>query len=270
MIRLAGRDDSAHHDAMRIASICLMALLAMLAGCGERDPDVAPPVILAAASLQGPVEDITRLWVAEGHPAPRISFSASGAAARQILAGAPADIFLSADRHWSDELVAAGKARDTDIAELTRNRLVLAVRKGGDDCPAGDFAAKVASLGGIGPGRVAIADPDSAPAGEYARQALKRLGRWEALQPRLAMAENVRAALTMLERRTVDRAIVYASDVTASSSARICAVFPPDSHEPIVYTALLVGSGNREAARFRAFLIGHEAERVFARHGFGA
>lgn len=226
------------------------------------------PVVLAAASLQEALTDAARAWTARRHASPVLSFAGSSALARQIEAGAPADLFVSADEEWMDHVAGKGLIRANTRAAFLSNRLVLIA-------PAASRARltigrnfPLARL--LGNGRLALADPDAVPAGKYARAALSNLGVWGAVSPRVARAENVRAALALVERGEAPFGVVYATDARASSRVRVVGVFPANSHPPITYpVALLARSTSREAEGFRRFLISREGKAIFARRGFG-
>ena len=246
----------------------LLALLALLltpaAMAQERGP-----VVLAAASLQESLAEAADVWAAKGHPKPILSFAASSALARQILAGAPADLFLSADEPWMDAIARAGLLRPRSRTALLGNRLVLIAPASSKVrlTPARGFPLAKA----LGTGRLALADPAAVPAGKYAKAALTALGVWRGVAAKVAPAENVRAALALVERGAAPLGIVYATDARASKAVRVVGVFPASSHPPIRYpVALLKASRHRDAAGFRTFLLSAQGRAIFARHGFSA
>lgn len=249
----------------------LLSLLILLLTAVTSVPAVARdrgPLVLAAASLQESLSAVADAWAAQGHVRPVLSFAASSALARQIEAGAPADLFLSADEPWMDAIAVKGLVkRGTRVSFLT-NRLVLvgtSDKQGRMTVRRGFPLARA-----IGKGRLAMADPDSVPAGKYGKVALTALGVWPALSNRIAAAENVRAALAMVERRQAPYGIVYETDARATRSVRIVGIFPNASHPPITYPmALLTRSTHREAEGFRRFLLSPQAKAIFRRHGFG-
>ena len=227
------------------------------------------PVVLAAASLQESLTEAADAWAAKGHPKPVLSFAASSALARQVIAGAPADLFLSADEPWMDAAAKAGMLRAGTRATLLGNRLVLIA-------PAASRARLTIARGfplarALGSGRLALADPGAVPAGKYAKAALAHLGVWSGVAGRVAPAENVRAALALVERGAAPFGVVYTTDARASTAVRIVAVFPASSHPPIRYpVAVLKASRHRDAGAFRAFLFSKRGRAIFARHGFSA
>ena len=228
----------------------------------------APPVVLAAASLQESMNAAADAWAGHGHARPVISFAASSALARQVEAGAPADLFASADEAWMDELQGRGLLAPGSRSDFLGNRLVVvAPLTGRAHIPArGAALARV-----LGAGPLAMADPDSVPAGKYGKAALIKLGAWDAVASHVVRAENVRAALALVERGAAPFAIVYATDARASKLVRIAGMFPADSHPPIVYPlARLKTSTNPEGEGFRRFLLSREGRAIFVRFGFTA
>jgi len=227
------------------------------------------PVVLAAASLQESLEAAADEWEKQGHPRPVLSFAASSAMARQVEAGAPADLFISADTDWMDTLESKHLIRKDTRATLIENSLVLIapVTSGVDLEPTTGF--KLAQA--LGDGKLALADPAGVPAGRYAKQALESLGVWTSVSDRLAAADNVRSALALVAHGEAPLGIVYTTDAAAEPKVRIVATFPPETHKPIVYPiATLAASRNAEAADFRAFLLSPEGLAVFKRYRFTA
>jgi len=228
----------------------------------------APPVVLAAASLQESMTAAADAWTKHGHARPVISFAASSALARQGEAGAPADLFASADEDWMNELQAKGLLVPGTRSDFLANRLVVVAPLNGR----AHIPARGAALGRVlGAGPLAMADPDSVPAGKYGKAALIKLGAWDAVARHVVRAENVRAALALVERGAAPFAIVYATDARASKLVRVAGVFPADSHPPIVYPlARLKASGKGEGEGFRRFLLSREGKAIFVRFGFTA
>lgn len=225
------------------------------------------PLVLAAASLQESLNDAAKAWAAKKRDAPVLSFAASSALARQIEAGAPADLFISADEEWMDYVAGKSLIRPVTRVSFLSNRLVLIA-------PAGSRGKLAIGPGfplarALGNGRLAMADPDAVPAGKYGETALTRLGVWNAVKDRVARAENVRAALALVERGEAPYGVVYATDAMASSKVRVVGTFPPHSHPPITYPlAILRTSTSPDAEAFRRFLLSREGKAIFARRGF--
>lgn len=244
--------------AARLALLAL--LLPVLSACGDSRDIERGPVVLAASSLQESLEAVGEAWAARGNAAPVLSFAASSALARQIEQGAPADLFVSADGDWMDHLDSLGLLRAGTRTDLLGNRLVLVRPKG----------ATVAGLADLGDGRLALADPNAVPAGRYARAALESVGQWRLVEASVVPAENVRAALALVERGEATLGVVYETDALASDAVDVIETFPASSHPPIRYpAAVLAGSRHRDAEAFLDFLGSDEGRRIFARHGFG-
>ena len=225
------------------------------------------PLVLAAASLQEALNDAADAWARQGHARPVLSFAASSTLARQAASGAPADLFFSADREWMDYLddrglLVAGTRRD-----VLGNRLVIVARAG----TAGRLRNRAEIARTLAAGPLAMADPDGVPAGRYGKAALVSLGVWDAVASRVVRAENVRAALALVERGAAPFGIVYATDARAAKGVRVAGTFPAASHPPIVYPlARLAASTHPDAEGFRRFLNGPDARAIFVRYGFAA
>ncbi|QIG81840.1 molybdate ABC transporter substrate-binding protein [Sphingosinithalassobacter tenebrarum] len=228
----------------------------------------AAPVVLAAASLQEAMGAAADAWAAKGHPRPVLSFAASSALARQAASGATADLFASADEAWMDDLEQRGAIVPESRATFLANRLVLIARADFQLPPERAGGHDVASLVRAGD-RLAMADTDAVPAGRYGKAALEHLHQWERVAPHVVRAENVRAALALVERGAAPLGIVYATDAAASDKVRVLATFPENSHPPIRYPlARLKASTSPDAEPFRNFLLSPEAAAIFARFGF--
>lgn len=245
--------------------IRLALVLAFLAPAGAW---AKPPLVLAAASLQESLSTAADAWAGKGHPRPVLSFAASSALARQIEAGAPADLFLSADEPWMDAVAAKRLIRPGTRTSFLANRLVLVTPAARPVRVAIGRNMPIAAALGPG-GRLAMANPDAVPAGRYGRAALTALEVWDSVRGRIAAAENVRAALALVERGEAPLGIVYATDARASRAVRVVGVFPTDSHPPITYPmATLATATSPDAEPFRHFLLSPEGRRIFARYGF--
>lgn len=251
-----------------LRSLAALALLC-LAACGPLQQARQPLVVLAAASLQEAMTAEADAWARQDHPHPTLSFAASSALARQIESGAPADLFVSADEEWMDALDKAGALRPGTRHDLLANSLVLiAPAASAARVALVDPASLRAALAG---GKLAMADPDAVPAGRYGKAALQHLGAWDTLAGSVAAAENVRAALKLVETGEAPLGVVYATDAAASRKVRVVARFPASSHPPIRYpVAVLAASTNAQADSFARFLASPRGQAIFARYGFGA
>jgi len=221
-------------------------------------------IVFAAASTKNVIEDIIALY-AKSHTAHIVpSFGSSADLAKQIENGAPAAIFISADTKWMDylaknKLIVADSRRD-----LLGNELVLIVPI--DNAAPMSLADLASTLSG---GKLALGDPDSVPAGRYAKAALESLKQWTALEPSVVRAKDVRAALALVERGEAAAGVVYATDALISKKVRIAATFPAASHPPIVYPVAVIGGHDDAGTRdFLAFLMGPQARETFLSAGF--
>jgi molybdate transport system substrate-binding protein len=221
--------------------------------------------VFAAASLKNALDDISAKWKETGASAVAASYASSSTLAKQIEQAAPADVFISADQQWMDYVdkkSLVGKPHD-----LLGNRLVLISAKDNPLTLEIKPGLKLAEL--LGDGRLAVGDPSNVPAGIYAKEALTKLKIWDAVQPKLAPAADVRAALTLVSRGEAPLGIVYETDAKVDPKVRTVAVFPDDSHKPIVYpVAVVKSSKNQDAAKFVAFLSGPAAKEIFVKYGF--
>lgn len=240
----------------RLLALATATLLALPAGAG-------PLVIFAAASLQGPLDEAVAGWEAETGGQAVISYAGTSALARQIAAGAPADLFLSASADWMDWLEGEGGIIPESRVDLLGNALVVV----GHGDPIDPLASLPARLG---KGRIALALTNSVPAGIYARAALESLGLWAPLEPLIVETDNVRAALTLADLGEAEMAVVYRSDATAAPDLSILATFPEDSHPPIVYPAAVTAESSApgEAANLLQWLQGEAAAAIFLSAGF--
>lgn len=227
-----------------------------------------PLTMFAAASLTDAMGDIAALWAKAGHAPVRLSFGASSTLARQVEQGAPANLFASADETWVDWLAARNLLAEGTRRALLGNDLVLIVPADRARALRVDGALDIDAL--LGPtGRLATGDPKHVPVGLYAEQALRKLGLWDKVQPRLASTEDVRAALLLVARGEAPAGIVYATDAAVSPGVAIAGAFPADSHAPITYPFAVTRAGDTPEARaFMDFLAGPEARAVFVRRGF--
>ena len=243
----------------------LLMLYVLLASLAARAQDLT---VFAAASLTDAMKDVSAQWAHAGHQPLRMSFGSSSTLARQIEQGAPANLFASADEKWMDylaerKLIAADTRKD-----LLGNDLVLVVAA--DKPQHVTIGPGFDLLGLLGPnGRIATGDPAHVPVGIYAEQALKKLGQWDAVAPRLARTDDVRSALLLVERGEAPAGLVYATDAAVSKAVMIAGTFPPDSHDPISYPFAVTRSGDTPEARaLMAFLAGPQARAIFVQRGF--
>ena len=243
------------------AAIVLMALSPFQATQAQ---DV---VVFAAASLTNALDEAGQLFERQGGAHTKISYAASSALANQIESGAPADMFISADLDWMDYLEQHHLIQTATRKNLLGNRLVL-VAPAESDAKA-EIKPGLDLVGLLKGGRLAMADPDSVPAGKYGKAALEKLGVWNSVRAAVAPAESVRVALLFVSRRETPLGIVYATDAAADPRVKIVGVFPPDTHPPIIYPAALTAdSKNASAARLLEFLGSAAAKPIFEKQGF--
>lgn len=225
--------------------------------------------VFAAASLTNALQDIAAQYQEKNQQVQIVSsFASSSTLARQIEQGAPADLFISADQQWMDYVSDKKEIIPQTRYTLLGNDLVVIAPK---SSPLNKIVIDkqtdwTALLHG---GRLAVGDPDHVPAGLYAKEALQSLGSWTLLEPTMARANNVRAAMVLVEREEAPLGIVYGSDAIASDKVKVVGVFPADSHKPVEYPmALVTGHESTVVKAFYDYLKGPEAAAVFQRYGF--
>lgn len=250
-------------DLAKIAGLMAMAMLWLMAATAS----AAPVLVFAASSLQGALDKVADHYAAQGHVRPLLSYAGSAVLARQIIAGAPADIYISADSQWMQALVRSGAVRPQHIAPLLANDLVLAApRTSGVRFVMRKGQSLARALAG---GRLAMGDPRSVPAGSYGRAALLKLGMWPEAQKAAVYTDSARQALMLAARGEVALAILYGSDTHMSRDVRVVARFPADSHAPIQYPAALVRAApSLQAQKFYRYLYSPPAQKIFLAHGF--
>ncbi|HTX24325.1 MAG TPA: molybdate ABC transporter substrate-binding protein [Steroidobacteraceae bacterium] len=254
--------------ALRATLWVLAAALTAALPAARTSAASSPPPLLAfaAASLTDAAREIGRAYTRQTGQVVEFSFAASSTLARQIEAGAPAAVFVSADVKWMDELQRRHLIAVDTRRDIAGNRLALIA-------PAASrielkIAPHCALAAALGSGRLAVGEPSSVPAGIYARAALVSLGLWQSLGDRLLPAEDVRAALEYVAHDEAPLGIVYRTDAFIEPRVRIVGLFPPQSHPPITYPAAAVAGTGAAAARFVAFLAGPQAQRIFHKYGF--
>jgi molybdate transport system substrate-binding protein len=244
-------------------------LICLVLALGPAPAGAAEITVFAAASLTDSLEEIGAAYERKTGLRVRYAFAGSSTLARQIEAGAPADVVALASTEWADYLAERDLIRAGSRVSPIGNRLAVAAPA---DSPVtlSDPPTAPEMLAALGPhGRLALGDPAHVPAGIYARQALESLGLWDALVPHLAPTGDVRAALALVVRGEAPLGIVYASDINTVPGARLVRLLPADSHRPITYAFAVVAGGNEDKAlRFLHFLSRPEPHAEFARHGF--
>ena len=225
------------------------------------------PVVFAAASMKTALDAIASKFASVTGKTPVISYASSGVLAKQIASGAPADLFISADEKWMAFLADKGAIRPGTRETLLGNALVLV------EPVSADLKLKIVKdfdlAGALGDGKLAVCTVSSCPAGIYGREALEKLGVYKAVEPKLAQAENVRAALILVARGEAKLGIVYATDAKAESKVKVVDTFPENSHTPITYpVAVTRDSKNPDAGALEAFLHAPESIKILKQQGF--
>jgi molybdate transport system substrate-binding protein len=263
-----------HRGSLRSALGALVALLGLAAADASGAADTPDAVrVFAAASLTNVLTEIGKSWADAGHAPPSLAFAASGTLAKQIEAGAPADLYASADGKWMDYLDARGLIDHASRRDLLATSLVLIAPvsipgQAGPVKPVEVTMQRGFPIASAFEGKLCTGEPDVVPAGIYAKQALQALGWWDSLQGRIVGSDDVRAALAFVERGECALGIVYATDAQLSQKVRVLATFPAATHDPIVYPFALVKDARPAARAFFAQLASPSGAAVFARYGF--
>jgi molybdate transport system substrate-binding protein len=245
----------------------IAVLLFLLAALPVAPAHGADLLVFAAASLREALDEQVNGFKAGAGSRVVVSYGASNALAKQIEAGAPADVFLSADIDWIDYLDERKLLRHGTRMNLLNNRLVLIAPS--DSRPSLRIARGFGLAAELHSGRLAMANPDSVPAGKYGRAALQSLGVWADIEPHIARTENVRAALLLVARGEAPFGIVYATDALAEPRVRIVDTFPEYTHAAIVYPVSVVATSRSPyAKRFVDSLASPVAQTIWLRHGF--
>jgi molybdate transport system substrate-binding protein len=206
-------------------------------------------------------------WQAASGDAAVLSYGGSAALAKQILEGAPADVFISAAPEWMDAVAEAGLIVPESRADILGNRLVLIAHGAGVAQVTLDATTDLRGM--LNGGRLSMAMVDSVPAGQYGKEALTALGLWDSVKESLAQSENVRVALQLVSLGEAPLGIVYASDAIAdAATVSVVATFPEESHSPIIYPAAGIAGGKPEAQGFLDYLASPAARVVFEAQGF--
>jgi len=227
-------------------------------------------LVFAAASLKPALDEIIATPEAKAIGEIKASYAASSQLAHQIEAGAPAALFISADQDWMNTVESKNKiVRDTRI-DLLGNALVLVAPK--DSTVKLKIADHFDLIGALGKdGHIALGEPNSVPAGKYAKSSLTALGVWVSIEPRIVSADNVRAALNFVARGEAPLGVVYRSDAVSEPAVRVVDTFPATSHAPIVYPAAVLSDHDTPAARRLLDLLHNPStQTIFRRYGFDA
>lgn len=249
--------------------ILIAAFQVCIIPCGSVYAEKNDVIVFAAASTTNAITEIEALYEKKGLGKVKTSFASSSTLAKQIQSGAPADVYISANKKWMDFLEKKDAVKKNSRFDLLGNRIVLIVP---NDSPVKNLditeGINIVSLLGSD-GRISMGDPDHVPAGMYGKKALENLGLWEQVKNRTAPMKDVRAALVLVERAEVPLGLVYKTDAAISGKVRVIGMFPIDCHPQIVYPAAVVSHGkDKSGMAFLNFLKTPEARLIFEKYGF--
>jgi molybdate transport system substrate-binding protein len=223
--------------------------------------------VFAAASMKNALDEINAAYAARAGVKVTVSYAASSALAKQIEQGAPADVFISADTDWMDYATARKNINEPSRVNLLGNSIVLIAPKDSRIDNVG--IAPVFDLARLaGDGRIATGDVKSVPVGKYAKAALEKLGSWQAAEPKFAMAESVRAALTLVARGEAPLGIVYSTDAKVEPGVKVVGTFPAASHPAIIYPVAATTTAKPGTTDYLAFLRSTAAKNIVEKYGF--
>jgi molybdate transport system substrate-binding protein len=223
-------------------------------------------LVFAAASLTNVLDEIGKAYTQQTQQPVKFSYAASSALARQLEAGANADVFFSADLEWMDYVQARNLIDRSTRRNVLGNRLALVAPA--DSKIELKIAPGFKLAEALGNGRLATGDPESVPVGKYARSALTSLGVWNDVADKLVRADNVRSALAFIARGETPLGIVYETDAKVEKRVRVVDFFPADSHPPIVYPLAVTAKARPAARQFVEFLQSAPAQEAFKKYGF--
>jgi molybdate transport system substrate-binding protein len=243
--------------------------IAILCGSGS-SPAFAQEnslTVFAAASMKNALDEIDAIYAAKSGVRIVVSYAASSALAKQIEQGAPADVFVCADTDWMDYAISRKTINEATRVDLLGNSIVLIAPKDSriDNVTIGP-GFDLARL--AGDGKIATGDVKAVPVGKYAKAALEKLGAWQAAEPKFAMTDNVRAALTLVARGEAVLGIVYSTDAKVEPGVKIVGAFPADSHPPIIYPVAATTTAKAGTGDYLAFLRSSAAKTILEKYGF--
>jgi molybdate transport system substrate-binding protein len=253
---------------MRRQFLAILALVLALPGlCQPARAQDKTITVFAAASLKNALDDINAAFTKKNGTKVVTSYAASSALMKQIEQSAPADVFASADLEWMDYGAQKKLIKDDSRMSLLGNRLVLIAAKDAK-IEAGTMSAKTDLAKLAGDGRITTGDVRAVPVGKYAKAALEKLGLWASVEAKMAMADNVRAALILVARGEAALGIVYETDAKVEPNVKVIGVFPADSHPAIMYPFALTATAKPDAAPYLAYLRSQAAKAIFEIYGF--
>lgn len=258
-------------SSLRTRFIALVAATATMATAAVLSPPPAAAqdtlTVFAAASMKNALDDVNKAFTEKEKTKVTASYAASSALIKQIEAGAPADVFISADLDWMKYGIEKKAIKPGSDFQLLGNRLVLIAPKESKTSEV-KIAPGFDIVGAAGGGRIATGDVRAVPVGKYAKAALEKLGVWSKAESHMAMAENVRAALALVGRGEAPLGIVYETDAKVEPNVKIVGIFPQESYPPVIYPAGLTVNAKPEAAKYLAFLRSDAAKAILVRYGF--
>ncbi|EKO3864008.1 molybdate ABC transporter substrate-binding protein [Vibrio sp. Y29_XK_CS5] len=241
---------------------CLVAILSVSSAANA----ATELKVYAASSMTNAVNDIAQQFETKYDVTVTPVYGGSSSIARQILNGAPADIFISANTKWMDYLVKSKAVKNDSVTNLVRNSLVLIAPKASTIEPF-DFSDANAWNQALEGNRLALGNPVSVPAGMYAKESLTNLGVWKKLERQIAPAKNVRLALALVERGEAPLGVVYKTDALLTDKVKVVGEFANDTHADIIYPAAIV-KDSTQSEQFFEYLKSGDAKKVFAQYGF--
>jgi molybdate transport system substrate-binding protein len=251
----------------RLSGLFLSLVMFCASTCAPALAEDKTIIVFAAASMKNALDDIDAAFTAKTGVKVSASYAASSTLAKQIEQGAPADIFVSADTDWMNYATSKKNINEPTRVDLLGNSIVLIAPKDSrlDNVTIGPGfdLAKLA-----GDGKIATGDVKAVPVGKYAKAALEKLGAWQAAEPKFAMAESVRAALTLVARGEAALGIVYSTDAKVEPGVKIIGTFPADTHPPIIYPVAATTTAKPEANDYLSYLKSQAAKTVLEKYGF--
>jgi molybdate transport system substrate-binding protein len=249
------------------AKTALAAALVVAVGLSAARADDTKVTVFAAASMKNALDAVNKACASQVGEEAAISYASSAALAKQIEAGAPADIFISADIDWMKYLRDKNLVKPDTEMRLLGNAIVLIAPKG--STATADIREGFDLAGLLGDGRLAVGEVTSVPAGKYGKEALEKLGLWSSIEGRLAQAENVRAALKLVATGEAPLGIVYATDAAAEPGVKVIGTFPEGTHKPIVYpVAQVADSKDAETGAWLECAESDTAKPLYEAQGF--
>ncbi len=252
---------------IRLVSRLLVAALLCGAAATSAFAQEKTLTVFAAASMKNALDDIDAAYATKAGVKINASYAASSALARQLEQAAPADVFLSADTDWMDYATQKKAINESTRVNLLGNKIVLIAPK--DSKITSVTIGQGFDLAGLaGDGRIATGDVQSVPVGKYAKAALEKLGAWDKASSKFAMAESVRAALTLVSRNEAALGIVYETDAKVDPGVKIVGTFPDGSHPPIIYPVAATATAKPDTAAYLDYLRSPAAKTIFEKYGF--